>query len=285
MSEIPAGFIAELCRERERHRVAPGTREACEAAGREVLGFLFPHLAPAGSLAPPCEDGPVRAELSELRGGLERALALLPDGPPLGVAATVDAFLARLPELHALLLEDGRALTEGDPAAHSLDEVLLAYPGFRAVAFYRIAHELHALQVPLAPRLITELAHRETGVDIHPGATIGRGLAIDHGTGVVIGETAVIGHRVKLYQGVTIGAASVRKQLAGKKRHPTLGDDVIVYSNATILGGDTHVGEGSVIGGNVWLPHSVPPQSVVTNEGAVTRVRNRGDEPALEFEI
>jgi serine O-acetyltransferase len=285
MSEIAADFIAELCRERRQHRVSPGTREACEEVGRTVLAFLFPHLAPAGAPAPRCEEDLVRQELAGLRRSMESALRRLPDPPAAGVPAVVDAFLGKLAVLHAALLEDAGALTEGDPAARSRDEVLLAYPGFRAVACYRVAHELHLLGVPLAPRLITELAHRETGADIHPGARIGRALAIDHGTGLVIGETSVIGDRVKLYQGVTIGAASVRKELAGSKRHPTLGDDVVVYANATILGGDTTVGEGSVIGGNVWLTHSVPPRSVVTNEGAVTRVRTREDEPVIEFEI
>ena len=139
--------------------------------------------------------------------------------------------------------------------------------------------------MPLAPRLITEYAHRETGIDIHPAAVVGPAFAIDHGTGVVVGETAVIGARVKLYQGVTLGAASVRKEHANRKRHPTVGDDVVIYANATILGGDTVIGEGSIVGGNVWLTHSVPPRSVVTHDGVTTRIRSPGEEYPPEYHI
>ncbi len=146
---------------------------------------------------------------------------------------------------------------------------MLTYPGFYAIAIYRVAHALHLLGMPLLPRLLTEFAHQRTGVDIHPGATIGRRFVIDHGTGVVIGETTVIGDGVKLYQGVTLGALVVEKSLSDKKRHPTLEDDVVVYANATILGGDTVVGRGSVIAGNAWLTQSVPPQSVVTRRTEV----------------
>ena len=161
---------------------------------------------------------------------------------------------------------DAEATCDGDPAATSVDEVILAYPGFYALACYRLAHQpARAAACPLVPRLITERAHRVTGIDIHPGATIGRAFAIDHGTGIVIGETSVIGDRVRLYQGVTLGALSVRKDLAQTRRHPTIEDDVVIYANATILGGDTVIGHGSVIGGNVWLTHSVPPHSIVTN--------------------
>jgi serine O-acetyltransferase len=165
-----------------------------------------------------------------------------------------------------------------------VDEVLLAYPGFLAITYYRIAHRLHRLGVELLPRLITELAHRQTGIDIHPGATIGHSLAIDHGTGIVVGETSVIGDRVRLYQGVTIGALSVRKEFASQKRHPTIGDDVVVYANASLLGGDTVIGPGSVIGGNVWLTHAVPAGSVVTHGATVERQR-LPEEPLLEYQI
>src|SRR5690606_15379486 len=146
----------------------------------------------------------------------------------------------------------------------SVDEVILAYPGFLAIAIYRIAHVLYRAEVPLLPRLLTEYAHRETGIDIHAGARIGASFSIDHGTGVVIGETTVIGDRVRIFQGVTLGALSVNKELASTKRHPTIHDDVVIYANATILGGRTEVGARSIIGGNVWLTHSVPPESVVT---------------------
>jgi serine O-acetyltransferase len=197
---------------------------------------------------------------------------------------TGGAFLARLPDLKEGLDFDARATYEADPAARSVDEVLLAYPGFFALASYRIAHALAELGVTLLPRLITEFAHRTTGIDIHPNARIGRSLAIDHGTGIVVGETTVIGDRVRLYQGVTLGALSVRKELAQQKRHPTIEDDVVIYANATILGGDTVIGAGSVIGGNVWLTHSIPPGSVVTHGATIERPRV-AEEPLLEYNI
>ena len=175
----------------------------------------------------------------------------------------VEAFFARLPEVHRLLSVDAEAITSGDPAAESVDEVIAAYPGFLAIATHRLAHELHVLRVRVLPRLLAEVAHTRTGVDIHPGAAIGRAFCIDHGTGVVIGETAVIGDDVKIYQGVTLGALSVVKSLAGSKRHPTIGNRVVIYAGATVLGGETMVGEDSVIGGNVFLTNSVPAGSIV----------------------
>ena len=191
---------------------------------------------------------------------------------------------ARLPDLAEALQRDAEATCEADPAARSVDEVILAYPGFLALACHRIAHGLLGRGVTLLPRLIAEYAHRTTGIDIHPGAQIGASCAIDHGTGIVIGETTVIGDRVRLYQGVTLGALSVRKDLARQKRHPTIEDDVVIYANATILGGDTVIGAGSVIGGNVWLTHGVPPGSVVTHGATVERPRV-AEEPLLEYNI
>lgn len=178
------------------------------------------------------------------------------------------AFLARLPAVRKLLESDVRAAYEGDPAATSPDEAIFCYPGVLAVTNYRIAHELYVLGVPLIPRMITEHAHSVTGIDIHPGATIGESFFIDHGTGVVIGETSVIGNRVRIYQGVTLGAKSfpvdeTGKLVKGIPRHPIVEDDVIIYSEATILGRVT-IGRGSVIGGNVWVTHDVPPNSVIT---------------------
>jgi serine O-acetyltransferase len=176
----------------------------------------------------------------------------------------VERFLARLPELRRLLVLDVKAAMEGDPAARSYAEIILSYPGFEAITTQRIAHELWNLQVPLLPRIMTEHAHWRTGIDIHPGAQIGESFFIDHGTGVVIGETAVIGKNVKIYQGVTLGALSFAKDALGQllrdyKRHPTLEDNVVVYAGATILGGDTVIGKGAVIGGNTWVVESVPP--------------------------
>ena len=173
-----------------------------------------------------------------------------------------DAFLARLPYIKDLLLKDIDALYEGDPAAKCREEVLICYPGFYAISIYRMAHELYIMGIPLLPRIMTEYAHEKTGIDIHAGATIGEYFFIDHGTGIVIGETTVIGDHVKLYQGVTLGAKSFEVDENGNpvkniKRHPNIGNHVIIYANATILGGNTYVGDGCVIGGNVWLTHSV----------------------------
>ncbi len=185
-------------------------------------------------------------------------------------------FFSALPALRDILMEDVEAAFRGDPAAKSVDEVILAYPGLEAVVVHRLAHFFWEEGLPLIPRMMSEHIHGKTGIDIHPGATIGRRFFIDHGTGLVIGETAIIGDDVKLYQGVTLGALSVRKGEGGTKRHPTIEDSVTVYSGATILGGCTVVGRGSVIGGNVWLTHSVPPLSRVylpEGDGAVVESR------------
>ena len=165
-----------------------------------------------------------------------------------------------------MLLLDVQAALEGDPAANSADEVILAYPSIAAITVHRVAHFLYRHQVPLLPRIMSEYIHHRTGIDIHPGATIGKSFFVDHGTGVVIGETAEIGDRVNLYQGVTLGALSVSRQMRGRKRHPTIEDEVTIYAGATILGGDAVIGRGSVIGGNVWLVSSVPPYSKVYSE-------------------
>jgi len=193
----------------------------------------------------------------------------------------VDGLLRAVPDIRKMLQADIRAAYEGDPAARSELEVVLAYPGFYAIAVHRIAHRLRALGVPLLPRVMSEHAHSLTGIDIHPGATIGPGFFIDHGTGVVIGETCVIGSRVKLYQGVTLGALSFEKDengqlVKGIKRHPDVEDNVVIYAGATILGGRTVIGRGSVIGGNVWLVHSVPPGSKVLNAQPSPDVRTPG---------
>jgi serine O-acetyltransferase len=185
---------------------------------------------------------------------------------PLGHQLTVE-FLKELPELRTMLAKDIRAAYDGDPAAKSYDEIIFSYPGIWAIMVYRIAHKLYHQDIHLMPRIMTEYAHGRTGIDIHPGAHIGESFFIDHGTGVVIGETCTIGNRVRIYQGVTLGALSLSKaeckRLRSKKRHPSIEDDVIIYANATILGGDTVVGARSVIGGNVWLTHSVPPDTEV----------------------
>lgn len=173
-----------------------------------------------------------------------------------------------LPEIQKKLMMDIKAIYEGDPAATSPEEVVLSYPGFLAICIYRIAHEFYIRKIPLIPRIMTEYAHEKTGVDIHAGATIGDYFCIDHGTGIVIGETTTIGSRVKIYQGVTLGAKSFEldedgNPVKGIKRHPDIGNNVVIYANATILGGNTKIGDNCVIGGNVWLTHSVPEGKVV----------------------
>ena len=191
------------------------------------------------------------------------------------------AYFSSLPGIYSMLLEDAEAFTRFDPASESVEEVILCYPGFYSIAVFRLAHELYEMKVPVLPRIMCEFAHGKTGVDIHPGASIGGSFFIDHGTGTVIGETAVIGRNVKIYQGVTLGALFVSKALADKKRHPTIEDDVIIYARSTILGGDTVVGHHTVVGGNVWLTESVLPYSVVyqKNKVVVRDSKDIGDEP------
>jgi len=209
-----------------------------------------------------------------LKEQIRRALCFECEGPEAisncswRAAQLTRRFLEKLPEVQRILVEDVRAAYEGDPACTTPDEAILAYPGLYALTFYRIAHVLFELEVPLLPRVITEIAHSATGIDIHPGARIGKQFFIDHGTGVVIGETCIIGNRVRLYQGVTLGAKSFHldeegRPIKGIPRHPIIEDDVIIYSGATILGRVT-IGRESVIGGNVWLTRGVPPGSRVT---------------------
>ena len=197
--------------------------------------------------------------------------------PERAAEAVADAFLEAVPRLREVLATDVRAAYEGDPAAQDTDEVIFSYPGILAITVHRVAHELHRLEVPLIPRIMSEYAHALTGIDIHPGAEIGESFFIDHGTGVVIGETSVIGRGVKLYQGVTLGALSTRggQSLRGAKRHPTLEDDVTVYSGASILGGDTVIGRGAVIASNVFITASVAPQVRVTRKHPDLQYRHR----------
>ncbi len=193
-------------------------------------------------------------------------------------AEVVGALLDALPGMQAMLHDDIKAAYEGDPAAQSTMEVVMSYPGFMAIAVHRLAHFLYEQKVPLIPRIMSEYAHSITGIDIHPGAKIGPAFFIDHGTGVVIGETCVIGRQVKLYQGVTLGALSFEKDewgrpIKGIKRHPDVEDYVVIYAGATILGGTTVIGAHSEIGGNVWLTHSVPPHSKVYNQQPRPKIR------------
>jgi serine O-acetyltransferase len=193
----------------------------------------------------------------------------------------VGSFFEELPAIRRILSLDMQAAFDGDPAAKSVDEVILCYPGFQAITIHRLAHYLWEAQVPLIPRMMSELIHSNTGIEIHPGAKIGESFFIDHGTGLVIGETTIIGNNVKLYKGVTLGALSVKKEEGNKKRHPTIEDDVTIYANATILGGETVIGRGSIIGGNVWITKSVPPQTTVYNQSGEQTLRQRGSSSSL----
>ena len=219
----------------------------------------------------PCVYGDLtaRGAVGEIAADLQKEIVLLCPGRD--AKAIVDDFVAALPEVRRLVDTDVQAAYDGDPAATSRMEVVMAYPGLYAVTIHRLAHVLYKLKVPIIPRVMSELAHSKTGIDIHPGATIGERFFIDHGTGVVIGETTVIGRNVRLYQGVTLGGLSFEKDsngalVKGLKRHPNIEDNVVIYANATILGGDTTIGHDSEIGGNVWIKESVPPYSRVYNK-------------------
>ncbi len=258
-TDLLAGRLAQA---RAAHPFPPGFRDW---AGRFVgasLGLLFPHYAGACLKKPEA----ILVEIERLRALLKEGLVALPD--PVAVDRIANEFTEGLEAIYEGLQADAQTLFENDPAAESVDEILFAYPGFYATAVYRLAHSLHRQGVPLLARMLSEEAHSRVGVDIHPGARIGHSFFIDHGTGIVIGGTCIIGDRVKLYQGVTLGALQVHKRLAGIKRHPTIEDDVVVYANATILG-DVTIGRGTMIGGNVWITAGVPPHSVVTNRTTV----------------
>lgn len=211
------------------------------------------------------------------------------DFEALGQAKAVE-FLGRIPDVRKILATDVQAAYDGDPAVRTLDEIIFCYPGLEAVTIHRLAHLLHALEIPLIPRMMAEWAHSRTGIDIHPGATIGGHFFIDHGTGVVIGETCEIGSHVKIYQGVTLGAVSFQTDadghlVRGTKRHPTIEDGVVIYANATVLGGATRIGHHSVIGSNVWLTRSVDPHTTVVLEKPKLRMRGEAPEPENDYQI
>ena len=228
-----------------------------------LVGIMFPHFCER-----PCQDT-ILHTLANLHKELVSLIEAADTDNRLDAESIVSEYLTQLPAIADACLLDAEALLKGDPAAQSLEEVILAYPGFYAVTAYRLAHQLRAFDVPILPRLMTEFAHQRTGIDIHPGASIGKRFYIDHGTAVVIGETSIIGDNVKIYQGVTLGGLKVDKDNSGK-RHPTIENNVTIYAGATILGGNTIVGHDSLIGGNVWLTRSVPPWSRVMFKGCDT---------------
>jgi len=232
----------------------------------ELLGVLFPHY----------NEGPVHsAALAEtnLRAQHTKLASVVQYLEQCGGPEAKDVcahFFEQLSSIYDVLILDAEAIHRGDPASKSVDEVILCYPGFFAITSHRIAHALNALKVPLLPRVLSEYAHSRTGIDIHPGATIGKHFCIDHGTGIVIGETTIINDNVSMYQGVTLGGLAVSKNQQSQKRHPTIEDNVTIYANATVLGGNTTIGAGSIIGGSVWITISVPPHSVVYHKGDFT---------------
>ncbi|HEY9108959.1 MAG TPA: serine O-acetyltransferase EpsC [Roseateles sp.] len=284
LSDIVDGLRAARRRWRDAHRrwdmggrELP-SRELLADIVQQLAGALFPMRLGPPDLQPEGEDHYVGHTLGVALSRLRQQAALElghdarlrgVEAPPFNEAAErVARFAARLPVVRELLDSDVIAAFQGDPAARSVDEVLLCYPGLHALISHRIAHELYLLGLPLIARVLAELAHAQTGIDIHPGARIGAGCFIDHGTGVVIGETAVLGERVRIYQNVTLGAKSIPTDEAGharkgQPRHPLVEDDVVIYAGATVLGRIT-IGAGSVIGGNVWLTRSVPPGSQIT---------------------
>jgi serine O-acetyltransferase len=261
---LPQDFLNTLYKKHISTEVYPATSSVSRIITK-VLLILFPEQTKKHYLSVnELEDAFVKLQ-HELATVLLSMQAHLPENAD-NIARK---FINQLPEVHRLLTTDVQAILDGDPAAKSEYEVVRAYPGFYAIAFYRLAHILCHLKVPLLPRLITEFAHSKTGIDIHPSAQIGEYFYIDHGTGTVIGETAILGKNVKLYQGITLGALSVSKDMASQKRHPTIEDNVVIYSGATILGGETIIGHDSIVGGNVWLTKSIPPFTKIYHQEQV----------------
>jgi len=249
--------ISKFVEIRQNNRSTSVLKKRTELWIERVLSLIFPEF----SQSIDCDDSAVKVDLQSIWNDFTDIQELI-GFRSLTLQEAANDLLA----IREILLTDAQAAFDGDPAARSIDEVIIAYPGFRALAHYRIAHALSLRGFPLIPRIITEKAHHETGIDIHPGAVIGHRCFIDHGTGVVIGETTIIGSDVKIYQGVTLGALSVSKELANIKRHPTVEDHVVIYANSTILGGETIVGAHSVIGGNSWVTESVPPNSLIRKQ-------------------
>jgi serine O-acetyltransferase len=265
-------FIDQLLREREQLPYFPGRVSAANFI-HQIFSLLFICRTPT-----PCSKQELIIQYDQVKIELEQLiLAIVKNNEQSAIHA--QRFMDKLPDIYQCLRKDADAIYSFDPAAISIMEVMAAYPGFYAITVHRIAHQLWTQQLLYLPRLLAEIAHSETGIDIHPGATIGSAFAIDHGTGIVIGETSIIGNGVKIYQGVTLGAINVAKENAQTKRHPTIEDNVVIYSGATILGGETVIGHDSIIGGNVWITHSTPPNSVVYHK---SEVKVKGKEPFEE---
>ena len=266
---LPKSFLDKLLAQHQQTPPFPATSDIKKLFTKIVL-TLFPEQTRVHFK----ETAELVAVWESIENGLESLLHSMKDQLSEEPVVIAQRFLGQIPAIYDLLQTDVEAMVAGDPAATTSYEVIRTYPGFYALAFYRLAHGLHQEKVPLIPRILTEYAHSKTGIDIHPGASIGRYFFMDHGTGIVIGETTVIGERVKLYQGVTLGALSVDKSMASTKRHPTIEDGVVIYSGATILGGETIVGKDSIIGGNVWLTRSVAPNTKIYHQENVKVIQD-----------
>ena len=276
LKPILDGFSQELRKQHDHPLVDIELKSQTQFFVENLLGILFPHFRKEGYST--AEE--ISSRLVLLERDLKQLLTPLVRDANANIEEIANRFIAVLPDIYKKLWLDAEAIMSGDPAAESTDEVILAYPGFLAIAIYRFAHEFYSAHVPIFPRLLTEYAHEKTGIDIHPGAQIGLSFAIDNGTGIVICESTIIGENVKIYQGVTLGALSVAKDMAKSKRHPTIENNVVIYAQSVILGGETVVGHHSVIGGNVWLTHSVAPYSIVYQEQK-TIVQNRDERDGI----
>ena len=270
-----AGFLKELSEKTENNHEYFGKHTVMVPSRPEVIKIVkrIQHLMFPEYFLIPEDEGFTKEQIADkvflgLKRQLTASYSFFDEDSVVDTEQLAYEILDEIPKIKEKLVKDVIALYEGDPAARSPEEIILSYPGFYAITIYRLAHEFYVRKIPYIARLMTEFAHEKTGIDIHAGATIGEYFFIDHGTGIVIGETTTIGNRVKIYQGVTLGAKSFEldddgNPVKGTKRHPDIGDNVVIYANATILGGNTKIGNGCVIGGNVWLTHSVPDGQVV----------------------
>ncbi len=264
--EQQQAFFVRLARQNQEYRYKMPSRQESGEFLTRLVNFLFPISQDCECVRKEGKQVSLETSFSAIMGYLECLLEPIAPAIDGKINKVIEQFESGIPEVYDLLLKDAQAIADNDPASVSLEEVLSIYPGFLAISTYRIAHLLASCGVPLLPRMFSEYTHGVTGIDIHPGATIGHSFFIDHGTGVVIGETTEIGNNVKIYQGVTLGATHVAKSMAQQKRHPTIEDNVVIYANATILGGQTTIGHDSIIGGNAWITKSIPPHSLVYHQ-------------------
>lgn len=256
------------------------SRQTVASFTDELINYLFPVIHDPKSF----DQAEIKMQAS-LQKKLIEILTPLSQNYAIDVEEIAEHYFDELPDIKQQLIEDAELILEFDPAAKSLEEVVLSYPGFQAIIVYRLTHVLYQKQIPILPRMMSELAHSRTGIDINPGAVIGCPFFIDHGTGIVIGETSIIGKNVKMYQGVTLGALAVRKEDAQFKRHPTIEDNVVIYANSTILGGKTVIGHDSIVGGNTWIIESVIPHSVVYTKNQIIIADKKDFTEPLNFII